>query len=469
MRLLSYLNLLLLGLIGALVALFFFSPQEKEVPNFSPLVVTQTLPKSPFEQPAEAYQEVGTGPFSLNWAPPQMLLPDLREELLFQGKNGRPDLSVGQAVVHITLKSSGEGRSIAEGERIYLVYKGNFVKNEVAPHSQVSSSRMAPLWGEVTRTSERGHYLFSSDNQPTPLWLEVHALDEKTIEVRVDMIDERGAYVTSPSDVRVFPLQVTNVARGQAAGWDLGGYRVDSTLLVRQKARWMGKDCFLEMHGGDEYAFVEGRERIDFLDGESPYSCFVKKGDFLIWKEGRWAFSSASERTESYPLMVVSRVDEKVMGLEVWDTEGKGKVTLSLIRARDHHGLPDLSQEFKFVGAKTWAQFIVESRNGGRLTLKPHDWLVLTQEGWKKLESPEQIDDYVEQKIVGPLFVLEKLTKQNGRQVLVGHLFNSSRTEMEEVELVASSNQSLANHYRNIPVTPPILPNSVALENEEDR
>ncbi|MFN0065006.1 MAG: hypothetical protein ACKVOH_02080, partial [Chlamydiales bacterium] len=82
-----------------------------------------------------------------------------------------------------------------------------------------------------------------------------------------------------------------------------------------------------------------------------------------------------------------------------------------------------------------------------------------------KLDSAETLDDYIEQKLVGPLLVLEKLTKQNGRQILTGHLFNTTRTEMESIELATSSNTALANSY-SLPATPPVRLNHFDLEDD---
>jgi len=465
MRWLPYLNVVLVATLIFVGILFFFhSPGKNEIPTFLPRVEQTELPKSAFTQAED--QDFGEGPLALNWVPPLMQLPDLRVELQFLGQNGRPDAAHGKAVFHIGLKSSGECRSIREGERVYLVYQGNYASSflDRTPYREPITTAQRPLWGDVP-TSNKGSYVFSPDNQPTPLWLETCFKGDGEISLRVNMLDEKGGLVNTPQELRQITLQAQEFPKSQITGWELGGYRVDSTLLVRQKARWMGSDRFLEMHGGEAFSYVVGRERIDFLDGETAYSCFIGPNDYLVWKEERWVTKMPGEQTEGSPILCVRKIDEKIMSLELWDVLGRAKTVLSLIRAKDHNKTPNLSQEFKFVGAKTWAQFIVECRNGVRLTLKPNDWLVLTQNGWKKLDSPEQIDEYVDGKLTGPLFVLDKMAKQNGRQVLVGHLFNASRTEIEEIELEATSNTSLANFCRTIPLAPPIKPQ---LEGDEE-
>ncbi len=456
MRWIPYLNVaLVIALISSGTLFLMRSPEENTLPEFPQRTTLSELPKSPFAMCEET--NVDEGPLALTWVPPLMQLPDLREELLFFGQNGRPDASQGRAAFHIGLQSSGETRSIRENERIYLVYEGHYGSHLIdkLPAREPIAVSARPLWGEVS-TVEKGNYFFSPDNQPTPLWIETHATEEDALSVIVNMLDEKGALVKAPEACRQISLTEREFPKSQLAGWELGGYRVDSTLLVRQKARWIGSDRFLEMHGGDEFAHIAGMERIDFLDAENHYSCFIGPNNFLIWKDNRWMTPLPGEETEGFPLLSIRKIDEKILSLELWDPEGRAKTVLSLIRARDLNKTPNLAQEFKFVGAKTWAQFIVECRNGGRLTLKPNDWLVLTQEGWKKLDSADEIDKYVDGKLTGPLFILDKMTKQNGRQVLVGHLFNSSRTEVEAVELEAASNTSLANYCRTIPIEPPL-------------
>lgn len=462
MRWLGLVNIFLVGTILLVGALFFFSGQTEIYPPSIPRAVSKELPKSPFADSEEFFQGIGEGIVNLTWVPPQMQLPDLRQELQFCGKNARPDASLEGAYFHVSLKGSGERACVREGERTYLVYQGHYSSKALRqlPAREPLATAITPLWGEASIEESESHsYVFSPGNQPTPLWFEVKSTNENTLEVRVSILDEKGALVSSPKELRSFHIQAQEFPKTQVFGWDLGKYRVDTTLLVRQKARWMGPDLFLEIHGGDEFAHAIGKEKIDFLDGDSAYSCFIGPGDFLVWKKDRWEVPRKNENTQSLPLLVVKKIEEKIMSLELWDPEGRGKLLLSLIRCKDHTRPPNLAQEMKFVGAKTWAQFIVECRMGGRMTLKLHDWLVLTQDGWTKLDSPEQVDAYVNQTITGPLFILDKMNKQNGHQILVGHLFNASRTEVEVVELSTSPpNTPLANFYHHTLIAPPIQP-----------
>lgn len=403
-RIISIINFTLATLLLALCGtawLFLHSPDE--FPQITPKLPHTQLPKNLFTQPDMAYQAISEGPFAVNWTPPSMQLPDLREEILYYGKNGRPDISPGDELITITLKSSLETKTVHPGQKIYLVY--------------------------------RHGYHFAPGAKPTSLWIDLCSKKyEDLLAVHVHMVNENRQLVKTPEECAEFEVNAKEFSRTQATNWELGGCRVDTTLLVRQRARWLGPDLFLDMHGGDEFLWAKDKQRIDFM-ADVPYACFVQEGDFLIWKEGKWAVAQG-QSTVGYPLLIVKKMDDKLMAFELWDVDGRSKATLHLIRTKEASFLPNLAEEFKFVGAKTWSQFVVESRQD-RMIIKPNDWLVLSEGCWKKIASSQEVDDYVNLKLTGPLFILDKMKKQNGVQVLIGHLFNASRTEVIEVELPA--------------------------------
>lgn len=390
MRFLPFVNLVIFVLIIVSIVLITFTLSQKAPVVEPPVMLEKQLPKRPFEVVPSL------DALALKWVEPTLQLPNLAEHLLYHGIVQRPDVQMSHPQFHFSFRG-GTLCCAESGVPIYLTYQG--------------------------------HYLPVS--APTNLWLEMTPKG-KTLDVVVHMNDGNGEIVT-PAAHRHFTCSLQECAKPLVA-WELGDYRVDSTLLIRQKTRWVGQDCFLQQHGGEAYAYVADRERIDFNIDEGIYSCFVKAGDFLVWKENRW--QEARESTLGLPLLVVKHIEERMIQLELWDATGVSKTPLNLIKARDLGGIPNLAEEFRFVGAKTWAQFIVESRSG-RLLLRARDWLVLTTEGWIKLDSPQKIDDYVSQKLVGPLLILEKMGRQQGKQVLTGHLYNSTRSERTAVAVNA--------------------------------
>lgn len=447
MRWFPFINLTLAGLIVVILFLTFLLviPQKEAWTPPQSSAGPKSLPKNEFG--GGCLDCIEKGALALKWSEPKMQLPDLRNELQFYGVLQRPDVPSGKILVHLSLSGEEKISAFEVGKPIYLAYRG----------VRITASDSGRIYGaEVSN----GGYAFS--DTPSSLWLDVRLERGGALGVTVNMIDEVGERVETPSIHHIVTLQAKEIPRLRSLGWEIDSHRVDSTLLIRQKARWIGQDCFLERHGGEEYAFALGKERIDFL-GDDPYSCFICEGDFLSWDGERWEVSK-DEETLNRPLMVVKKIEERLISFELWDPEGKGKTLLTLVRSKDLAGFPDLEEEFKFIGAKTWAKFIVESHQE-RFTLKPHDWLVLTDEGWVSLDSAEKIDGYVDQSLQGPLLILDKLTKQNGKQVLTGHLFNASRSEMEAVEIATSSSGALANSY-TLPVPPTLQYNHFDFEDD---
>lgn len=416
MNYLRLLNFFLVLAIGAVTLFIFWSPLASDE-GLSPLPLPseESLLKNPFLQTEGSYREIEKG-WMENEVAFSILLPDLREELLFLGKNQRPDLAKEMAV-YLAFKKNPEPQQVALHTPIYLKYSGS-----------------------KSKPREKGSYSFSPSNAKTPFWLELHAEEDRVV-VTLFIENETGCPVVIPEEHHSFTLFLQEENKRNFS-WEIGGHRVDSTLLFRHGARLVGKDFFFELHGGKEFEFTASRERIDFISSEKLYSCFVKEKDFLLYKEGLWIVPKEGESSENYPLLFIKNINEKGMQLELWDESGRHKMALALIRSKPMEALPDITQEFKIVGAKTWVECIVECRSK-RVILREGDWVLLTKEGWRKIASEQEVDDYVGQKLMGPLFVLDKIAKKNGRTQLLGHLFNSSRTACENVELLAQENPVL--------------------------
>jgi hypothetical protein len=404
---LSWINLVTGGLLVAFVfaALFLWMTGRGEIPSPEVLPKKMDLPKGSFKLSKEAYDKIGDPVLSLKFSPVSMQLPDLRRYLVYYGKNGRPDADPAHPHMFFSFVGNKNPSSVDPGHRLYLWYD----RKQTPPQ-----------------------YVFSPQNAETPLWLEANATGNEAI-VNVGMKDENGNIVKDPQAYAQFTLPEKEFVRYGGTAWEIGTFRVDGTLMARQKARWYGQDRFLETHGGEEYAKFTGKQRIDFGEGEDAYSVFVGPGDTMIWKN-RWVVVDPGSDSRGFPLMVIKKVDERLMNLELWDVDGKGKITINVLKSTEAWMPQNLQQSFKFVGARTRTQFVFEI-NKERMLLSPKDWLLLTDDGWKKLSTPEEIDEFVDRKITGPLFIFDGIQRVEDQQVLTGTVFNSSRTEMQPVEL----------------------------------
>ncbi len=363
------------------------------------------LPKNAFAQSPEAYNAIGGPILTVLLVPPKIELPDLRPYLVYYGINDRPDISATATVLHFGLKGSDTVASAAPGARLYLKYD-----NSKRP----------------------GAYVFSADNQQTRLWIEAEK-DANKANVKVRMVNDNGEVVSEPSQRANIVLTASTFARLGGGTWEIGKWKVDGTLLARQRARWLGQDQFLNTHGGEEYADFKDKERIEFGEGNDRYSVYVKSGDCLIWDGQRWQNVRLGDGSRGFPLLCISKIDDRVMTLDLWDVGGQGHVTLNLIKSKEAWTPKTLEQDFKFISTRTLSQYVFEVKKE-RMVLRPYDWLLLVDKAWVPLTTPEQIDDYVDRKTQGPLYVFVGPVQKEDKQVLQAIIYSPARTEMDVVE-----------------------------------
>jgi hypothetical protein len=391
--------------VGLMVAAGYVQWQRPDVLDLqSPQEHKSALPKNSFAQKQTAYDQIGEPLLSLDYIPPRMQLPDLRQKLTYYGQNNRPDANKDSSMMHFN--TNNQTVSAAPGQPLYLQYD---------------------------RSGNAGTYRFSPNNKETSLWIEAMP-EEKEASILVRMIDENGELVTSPYTNESFQLKEKEFTRFGGKPWEIGKWRVDGTLLARQRAKWFGVDRFLERHGGDEFQTLAGKNRIDFTADDDTYSVFVNEGSALVWNGEEWKEVIPGEESKGLPLLVVKKVDERLMNLELWDVEGKKKIALNLLKSMETWMPQNLQQDFKFLGARTRSQFVFEV-DDEKMLLSPHDWLLLTDEGWKKLDTLDEIDDYVDLKDKGTLFVFDGVMRIGDQQMLKGAMYNATRTKVHDIEL----------------------------------
>jgi len=390
------------------------SPEAMEI-STTPKAAATVIDSS-FKLPQDSYSIIGTSTMELKRGQRRLQLPDLRRVLVYYGKNNRPDADPSKVVMHFAFIGSKGPSAVTPGKKFYLAY----------------DKKQAPA-----------RYTFSPDNAATSLWIEVlppASPDSKDVVVTVGMQSDQGEVLREPGIHARFPLVEKPQPKAEVVVWEIGKFRVDGTLLARQKARWFGMDCFLDKHGGKEFLSCIGRQRIDFGEGNDIYSVYIRLGEILLWKNERW-HPAANEDTVGQPILVAAKIDDRLMTFDLWDAEGKGKTILNLLKSSDAPIPANIIQGLKFVGAKTRSLFVFEY-NKERLTLRPNDWIVFIDKQAKVLKSVGDIDEYVDRKAAGFLLTFDTVERRDDRQVFIGTLFNRSRTIMQPVEIAMQPGES---------------------------
>lgn len=403
-----WINRILMGAIGVfiLMTLIYTWNRQGDIPLPKVSEKKMDLPKGAFAQEQEDYDAIGPPLLNLKFSPMSLQLPDLRNVIEYYGRNERPDANEGESLLHFSITGSKDTNSIAPGDPLYLVYD---------------------------KDQPRIKYVFSPDNKETSLWIEASPL-EKEASVSVSMRNESGQIIRKPQQFAQFNLKEKQFTRYGSKRWEIGKWKVDGTLLARQRARWYGKDMFLERHGGEEYKEKLNKQRIDFGEKEDLYSIYLGEGDAAAWVNERWKQITPGDDSQKYPLLVLNKVEDRLLKFDLWDVGGKGKVSLNVIRSSEAGSPRNLEKEFKFVGARTRSQLMFEVK-GERVLISPKDWFLFSEGKWVKLSTPDQIDAYVERKISGPLFVVDEVLREDGKQILLGLIYNATRTDVKLVEI----------------------------------
>ncbi|MEX1013127.1 MAG: hypothetical protein WD595_04910 [Waddliaceae bacterium] len=393
--------------------------REREIPRVENIQNRPTLPKTAFEKNKAEYDKIAPPFLSLDFMPLSLRIPDLRRKILYFGTNERPDSDPQNSLLHFSLIGTNAVTSIPSEEPIYLKYKD-------------------------------GKYIFSEENKPTALWFQAIA-DSDRVEVAVTMQDEEGNLLDQPGEFSKFTL-IKQQRQKPTSGknWEIGKWRVDGTLLARQRARWYGTDKFLHQYGGDEFDDLLGKERIDFEgDDQKTYSVYLGPSNALIWKGNRWEEVIPGPDSLNYPLIHLKKIEGRLMRLEVWSPSGDQSLPLNIIKAAEPWNPKNEERCFQFAGARSCHQFQIKV-DGKRMVLRPDDWLLKTEAGWIKLTSIQAVDDFIERKLIGPLFVFEGPSETDEGKVLKGTLFSPSRAEMAPVEIKIQqkiSNSPSLNEY----------------------
>lgn len=416
----SWINGSLLIAVSLFGLLAFLSYSFMRVDLKQPPVIKQArvYPKSSFELPRTSYEQIQAPTIDLQYSEPNISLPDLRNILQYFGTNRRPDASISNQVLYFSIGDSKDIFPVKNNEPVYLA------KNPQTQAYQISS-KTEDLW-----------FIARPSGKSAIVTVQAKGVDSSTVnEPR-----ERSSFILSEKPI---PLQISPT-------WYIGDYKVDGTLLLRQRAKWYGEDLFLTLYGGQDLQGLQGKQKIQFGEGEETYPLFISAGDLFIWKDNRWMKSNEEEKTENYPLFEVKKVDERLINFELWDVAGKRKLTLNLIKSIDPIPKVNLENSFQFLGARTKVHYMFNV-DGKREIVAPEDWFIFLDNKWQKIKKAKEVDQIANNELFAPLIIFDRIHEQGSIKVLSGKLFNASKSSSVDIEINLSSTPKQKQEEAEVP------------------
>lgn len=336
------------------------------------------------------FDKMLTGPLGLYESKKSPFALALEQKLILLVQNIRPDLGQGEKTFLLGVKGSEEQKSVNEGEPIFF---------SLVEHS--------------TGAIEKIEFSDSSiGRQMTP-----YILNGNSLLLKVDEDEEVILQAMPPSS---------------------SSSRKAMDFFDPVKAKWWGNDLFFREYGGAEYQTIGLKHKLEFSDGSKRYFVFVQPQDYLTFKDNRWqVLSSLSEADRDAPLAIVQAISNNQLEIEAWDANG-----LPLFQAKmslEKNSPIRFSPEQFIIDPKLRSGSQVSCKIGKkRLVLKPNDWVIKTETGWRKLITINEIESYLNNDLLEELFVIDAV-EANGQ--MRGRHFDPMRVHMKPFTIQATSSK----------------------------
>ncbi len=403
----------LMAAVGALVCfevgMLSFYPWKK---NLDAEEMNMNIPSSYSPFP---YEAIGSGALMLNPNQTWGWVSHIAKELCVIAHNSRPDAVDRDAKILLSLKTGQDQKTTTSGKVLFL-----------------------------QQNEESGSFAFSEVQQP--LWVKPILLDNGRVLIEVGKKMGQLETAHGHEEKGQFVVPASSVSSGA------GQNRIQEALGQLKNARCWGRDLFIQHYGGAEFGMWKEKYKIEFSQG---YVSFVAAGDYLIWKQGRWEEGGLSDLSAEQPVAAVKSVSPKGIELTVWDDSGfypvqvqlplehPGKFSLKPDATPMHPRLRTASQISCMLGKK-------------RVILRQGDWLIKTATGWRNLRRKEDIENCLQHRLKGELFIFDALEKEQGKWVLKGTLFDEMRTQVQNISVPIEAEHQSGKRAkkRKIPFSP---------------
>ncbi len=329
------------------------------------------------------------------------IMRGLFDDLIFIGVNNRPDQSK-ISKIYLGFKSSGSRKETEEGKRL-------FVSNNHGEHKFVEEST------DLAVTA----FLDPMDKNSLLLSLEASGFEKESLKISL------SSFAASSLDK-------------------------ENYIKPLQDARFWAPDLLISQWKGKRYNELVEKSKVEI--GGKIF--FLGIGDLLCWNDENWELASARS---SKPMAQLASVNPKSVEFQVWDGTGYSSslVTVSIGKSVD----PPLILNQLLSSVRPRSPSEISCRWGGkRVVVKEGDWWFKNGYRWYPSRSLEEMDSIVYHRILGELFVVDKIEQRKGKVILKGSAFNPMRTELFPIYLSFDLNRSPAIHPRSdrsIPTTSP--------------
>ncbi len=162
----------------------------------------------------------------------------------------------------------------------------------------------------------------------------------------------------------------------------------------------------------------------------------LSSGDFLRYREGAWS-KGGLEMAEGCPLAQVLAADKAGLKFLVWDETGffHQQINITPLSLPPY---PFARVETLFSSLKQRSRSEVSGMMGKkRVILRPGTLWLNRPDGWTRLKTVEEIQDYLAYRIIGELIIIDAFDTSPGKCLVKGRQINPLRTDESTFSLIA--------------------------------
>ena len=334
----------------------------------------------------------------------ELHLPDSVKDISVIAVASRSDAPTGIEKMLLYLKQSRQGVIVSPNEKVFL----GFVDGELR-----FSDFATPI--SLSATLED-----SGVRMDISMWLPVEEKDR--------VITDKLSY-----SVSVSPHKGERVIAREYDGIPQEVLQQISTM------EWWGRDEFISLYGGESYINQIRKERLVLNQGEEIL--YVEKGDYLFWNGRKWQVIEREKLREGDFVARVRSASGNHLEIDVWGKEGLFKQPLSFQREIRQISGEQMEKIITRVRQRTSSRVSCKLA-GKNAILKKGDWILNKGSSWRILRTLDEIESFLSFQTKGALFVADGVEKEEGKNVLKGHLFDETRSYVRKVALPIKQKES---------------------------
>ncbi len=199
-----------------------------------------------------------------------------------------------------------------------------------------------------------------------------------------------------------------------------------SPFRILADAKCLGANVFVEK--------IEGKKTYKLkFDGDANQIELQEK-DWLIWDGEKW---KKGQLADSSLIARIVGSDSKSLTLEGWDKEKHIRLSLPIAV----HPPLKPTEIFHSIRIRSDKQIscMMEKQC---LILRCGDWVLKNNGRWKILRKKEEREAFLSGKLIGDLFLFEKIENKQGQKNMIGSFFNEEKTSLAPIELTAMKRQA---------------------------